>query len=159
MHEGRLAAVHGFHGLPEPIVGHCLLNHLIGAGEKDFIDIIGHSAEPDTPPPRMAITSIWWHGVEHRERLAYRRRRLTSRSTSAGRKLVEVKERRRPTGGSSSGSTVEVPLTLPTPLTGQSIRITVEGVRRRTTVDYYSQVPTALPIGIAEVGIPGLAAA
>jgi hypothetical protein len=110
LHEGRLAAVHGFHGLPEPIVGHCLLNHLIGAGEKDFIDIIGHSAEPDTPPPRMAITSIWWHGVEHRERLAYRRRRLTSRSTSAGRKLVEVKERRRPTGGSSSGSNRRVPV-------------------------------------------------
>jgi hypothetical protein len=35
--------------------------------------------------------------------------RQPSRSTSAGRKLVEVKERRRPTGGSSSGSTVEFP--------------------------------------------------
>jgi arabinofuranan 3-O-arabinosyltransferase len=56
------------------------------------------------------------------------------------------------------GSTVEVPLTLPTPLTGQTVRVTVDGVRPLTTVDYYSQVPTELPIGIAEVGIPGLAA-
>jgi hypothetical protein len=56
------------------------------------------------------------------------------------------------------GSTVDVPLTLPSPMTGQSIRVTVDGVRRQTTPDYYAQVPTALPIGIAEVGIPGLTA-
>ncbi|HWE71369.1 MAG TPA: alpha-(1-_3)-arabinofuranosyltransferase family protein, partial [Acidimicrobiales bacterium] len=57
------------------------------------------------------------------------------------------------------GSTVSVPLSLPQPLTGQSIRITFDTVRIETTVNYNSQSPLAMPIAIAEVGIPGLVAA
>jgi hypothetical protein len=59
---------------------------------------------------------------------------------------------------SVQGSTVAVPLTLPVPLTGQTIRLTVDSVRTETTRDFYSQVPTELPIGIAAVGIPGVGA-
>ncbi len=57
------------------------------------------------------------------------------------------------------GSVVNVPLSLPQPLTGQSIRITFDTVRIETTVNYNSQSPLAMPIAIAEVGIPGLVAA
>jgi hypothetical protein len=56
------------------------------------------------------------------------------------------------------GSVVDVPVSFPT-LTGQSIRITVDAVRIENTPNYYSQTPIAMPIGIAEVGIPGLHAA
>ena len=57
-----------------------------------------------------------------------------------------------------AGSVVDVPVSFPA-LTGQSIRITVDDVRIENTPNYYSQTPIAMPIGIAEVGIPGLHAA
>jgi hypothetical protein len=57
-----------------------------------------------------------------------------------------------------AGSVVDVPVSFPS-LTGQSIRITVDDVRIENTPNYYSQTPIAMPIGIAEVGIPGLHAA
>jgi arabinofuranan 3-O-arabinosyltransferase len=57
-----------------------------------------------------------------------------------------------------AGSVVDVPLTLARPLTGRTVRITVDTVRLENTKDYYTQSPSALPIGIAEVGITGLAA-
>jgi hypothetical protein len=56
------------------------------------------------------------------------------------------------------GSVTDVPVTF-APLTGQSIRITVDNVRLENTPNYYSESPIAMPLGIAEVGIPGLAAA
>jgi arabinofuranan 3-O-arabinosyltransferase len=57
-----------------------------------------------------------------------------------------------------AGSVVDVPVSFPA-LTGRSIRITVDKVRLENTTNYYSQVPIAMPLGIAEAGIPGLAAA
>ena len=68
-------------------------------------------------------------------------------------KLPPIADNRTP------GSVVSVPLSLPRPLTGQSIRITFDTVRIETTVNYNSQAPLAMPIAIAEVGIPGLVAA
>ena len=56
------------------------------------------------------------------------------------------------------GSVVDVPVSFPT-LTGADIRITVDTVRLENTPNYYSEEPIALPLGIAEVGIPGLVAA
>ena len=56
------------------------------------------------------------------------------------------------------GSVVDVPVSFPA-LTGSVIRITVDGVRIENTPNYYSQQPIAMPLGIAEVGIPGLQAA
>jgi hypothetical protein len=55
-----------------------------------------------------------------------------------------------------AGSLVDVPVTLTQPLTGSTVRITVDSVRLENTTDYYSQSARALPIGIAEVGIAGL---
>jgi hypothetical protein len=56
------------------------------------------------------------------------------------------------------GSVVDVPVSFP-PLTGRSIRITVDTVRVENTPNYYSKGPIAMPLGLAEVGIPGLQAA
>jgi arabinofuranan 3-O-arabinosyltransferase len=56
------------------------------------------------------------------------------------------------------GSVVNVPVSFPA-LTGANIRITVDSVRIENTPNYYSEQPIAMPIGIAEVGIPGLQAA
>ena len=58
---------------------------------------------------------------------------------------------------SVAGGVVDVPVTFPT-LQGRSIRITVDDVRLENTLDYYSQTPIAMPIGIASVGLPGVTA-
>ncbi len=57
-----------------------------------------------------------------------------------------------------AGAVVDVRVPLPT-LDGRNVRLTFDTVRDQDTLDYYSQTPIALPIGIAEVGIPGAPAA
>ncbi len=57
-----------------------------------------------------------------------------------------------------AGSVVDVPLDFPA-LHGSSVRITVDTVRLENTLNYYSQTPIAMPIGIATVGFPGVTAA
>ncbi len=56
------------------------------------------------------------------------------------------------------GSVASVPIQLPEPLSGNTVRVTVDQARIETTIDYDTQAKTALPIGIAELGIPGLVA-
>ncbi|HVB93315.1 MAG TPA: hypothetical protein VND67_03270, partial [Acidimicrobiales bacterium] len=60
--------------------------------------------------------------------------------------------------GKTPGSVVNVPLSFPA-LTGAHITITFTTVRLVYTVNYYTESPQALPLGVAEVGIPGLHAA
>jgi hypothetical protein len=55
------------------------------------------------------------------------------------------------------GSVVDVPVSFPA-LTGADIKITFDTVRFENTLNYYSQEPIAMPLGVAEVGIPGLQA-
>ncbi len=55
------------------------------------------------------------------------------------------------------GALASVPLTFPA-LTGSRIHIRIDSVRLRSTVNFYSPQPIALPVGIAELGIPGLRA-
>jgi arabinofuranan 3-O-arabinosyltransferase len=57
--------------------------------------------------------------------------------------------------GRHQGDTVTVPIHF-APLTGSRLRLTVDAVRFETTRDYYTGQPIALPIGIAELGIPGV---
>lgn len=57
-----------------------------------------------------------------------------------------------------TGSVVDVPVTLPTSLTGHTVRLTVDSVRAERTISYDTQSPVALPVGIAELGISGLEA-
>jgi len=57
-----------------------------------------------------------------------------------------------------AGAVVDVRVPLPT-LHGPDVRLTFGTVRIENTLNYYSQTPIALPIGIATVGIPGAPAA
>jgi len=52
-------------------------------------------------------------------------------------------------------SVVSVPLSFPR-LTGTTIRFTVEAVRRVTTTNWYTQSQIVTPVGIAEIGLPGV---
>ncbi len=42
------------------------------------------------------------------------------------------------------------------PLTGSEVRITVTGTRPIDTIDYHERVSTAMPVALAEVGLPGV---
>ena len=53
-------------------------------------------------------------------------------------------------------ATVEVPIDLPEPVTGSSLRITVEDTREALTNDWISREPVVMPVGITEWGIDGL---
>jgi arabinofuranan 3-O-arabinosyltransferase len=53
-------------------------------------------------------------------------------------------------------ATVMVPIDLPQSITGTSFSFTVDGVREVKTKDWYSSSPITMPIGIAELGIPGV---
>jgi len=57
--------------------------------------------------------------------------------------------------GVTPGATQAVPVRFPR-LTGRHITVTVTAVRLETTHDYYSGGRIALPLGIAELGIPGV---
>lgn len=54
--------------------------------------------------------------------------------------------------GRIPGSVVDVPLSFPS-LSGSRIRVTFTSVKIQNTVNYNSQAPEAMPIGVAEVGI------
>ncbi len=73
-------------------------------------------------------------------------------STEQGSRVVSlptIRDRHR------QGATVSVPVSF-APLTGSQIRITITGVRLEYSTNYYSATPVALPMAIAEVGIPGV---
>ncbi|HEV2362461.1 MAG TPA: alpha-(1-_3)-arabinofuranosyltransferase family protein [Acidimicrobiales bacterium] len=55
----------------------------------------------------------------------------------------------------SPGATASVQVTFPS-VKGSLIRFTIEGYRDVTTTDYYSTFPITMPVGIAELGVPGL---
>jgi len=57
--------------------------------------------------------------------------------------------------GRRQGNTVSVPVSFP-PVTGRFLTFTFDGVRIETSINYYSQSPLAMPLGIAELGIPGV---
>ncbi|HEX9992104.1 MAG TPA: alpha-(1-_3)-arabinofuranosyltransferase family protein, partial [Acidimicrobiales bacterium] len=50
---------------------------------------------------------------------------------------------------------VEAPVSFP-PLTGSTVRVTVEAVREVTTTDYYTNGPITMPVGVAELGLAGV---
>ena len=58
----------------------------------------------------------------------------------------------------SPGSTTSVPVSFP-PVAGTDIRITFDGIAIRNTASYQTSLTQALPIAVAEVGIPGVATA
>ena len=54
---------------------------------------------------------------------------------------------------------VKVPIELPEAVTGSTITVIVDEVREITTTDWFSNGAIRMPVGIAELGIAGLAAA
>jgi arabinofuranan 3-O-arabinosyltransferase len=58
-------------------------------------------------------------------------------------------------GGDEQGATATVRVDFD-PLTTARLRVTVEDVERVLSNEYYSEQPTVRPIGIAELGIPGV---
>ena len=55
--------------------------------------------------------------------------------------------------GPEAGATTPVAVRFPA-LSTRRLRVTVEAVRQVRTRDYYSEQPVALPVGIAELGVP-----
>ena len=55
------------------------------------------------------------------------------------------------------GAVVDVPVTFP-PVSGRTLRVTIEEVRPVTTPDFFSGAPLELPVAIAELGLPGVVA-
>ncbi|MBL8775679.1 MAG: DUF3367 domain-containing protein [Acidimicrobiales bacterium] len=53
------------------------------------------------------------------------------------------------------GATVDVPVTFD-PMEGRSFRVTLSGVDPLLTQDWYGNAPLPLPVGLAEVGLPGI---
>jgi len=75
-------------------------------------------------------------------------------STESGQATVALP----PLADSSvAGSVVDVPVSFPA-LHGRHIKVSFDTVRIVNTLNYYSQTPIALPIGIASVGLPGVTA-
>ena len=56
---------------------------------------------------------------------------------------------------SAPDSVVRVPVSFKR-LQGSTVRFTIEAVRRVTTTNWYSQRPIVMPVGIAEIGLPGV---
>jgi hypothetical protein len=63
--------------------------------------------------------------------------------------LPPIRDRKAP------NSVVSVPLRFPR-LSGSTIRFTIEAVRSVTTINWYSTKPITMPVGLAEVGLPGV---
>ncbi len=55
----------------------------------------------------------------------------------------------------ADNATAAAPVTFPA-LTASEVRVTVEAVRAVTTDEYFTHLPTPLPVAIAELGIPGV---
>jgi hypothetical protein len=55
----------------------------------------------------------------------------------------------------AENATVSAPVRFPA-LTGADVRVTITAVRPVDTTEYYTNLPTPLPVGIAELGIPGV---
>jgi len=73
-------------------------------------------------------------------------------SAGAGQRVVQLP----PLADSTTPwATQTVPLSFPA-LTGSNVRITFDAVRPVTDVDYYANRPIDLPLGIAEVDVPGM---
>jgi arabinofuranan 3-O-arabinosyltransferase len=71
-----------------------------------------------------------------------------------GKPLRDVKVPATPDGVAENGA-VAAPVRF-APVTGKNFRLVVTGTRREITKDYFGGQPIELPVGIAEVGAPGL---
>ena len=78
--------------------------------------------------------------------------RIRITTNTGGEELVSVPAVR---DRKAINAVVSVPVSFPT-LTGSTIRFTIEAVRQVTTINWYTQKPIVMPVGIAEIGLPGV---
>jgi arabinofuranan 3-O-arabinosyltransferase len=81
--------------------------------------------------------------------------RLTIQPVGAAPFTIDVPEVH---DGSARGTVVEAPVRFPVPVTTAGLRVMVDAVRPVTSTEYFGLQPIELPIGIAELGIPGVRA-
>jgi hypothetical protein len=77
-------------------------------------------------------------------------------TTSAGSRTVTLPDIA-PGAGRPQGSVTPVTVSFPT-LSGSNVKITINSVQPHQFLDYYSYSQNTDPVGLAEVGIPGVAA-
>lgn len=115
---------------------------------------IGAWLQVDTPAPitfnhmNLQIVADGMHSVPTS---------LTVAAVNAAGRTITARRVTLPTiaDGRRQGETVTVPITFPA-LTANRIRVTIDTVRFEYTRDYYSGAPIAMPVAIAELGIPGV---
>ncbi|HEX2850837.1 MAG TPA: alpha-(1-_3)-arabinofuranosyltransferase family protein, partial [Acidimicrobiales bacterium] len=114
-----------------------------------FLDQAGHWLEAESPAALtvdhldLVLVADGRHSVPSRVRLDVDGRPAGS---------FDIPD---PVDQATPGATTTVPLHF-APVRGRTFRLTIEAVHPRTTLDYYSGGPVQLPVGIAELGIPGL---
>ncbi len=69
--------------------------------------------------------------------------------------LSDLSAQNATTSLSAQNATTSVPISFPR-LSGRSFRLTILAVRETKSLDYYSNRPQVMPVGIAELGIPGV---
>ncbi len=114
-----------------------------------FLDQAGHWLEVEAPAATsvdhldLSVLADGRHSVPSRVRLDVDGRPVGSFD------LPAVQDQATP------GATASVPVRFPA-VRGRTFRLTIEAVAPRTTVDYYSGQPVQMPVGIAELGLPGI---
>ncbi len=109
----------------------------------------GQWVEYDLPGPttfehmNLAVVADGRHSVPTRVEI----------STESGSRTVNLPP---VTDRPSQDATANVPVTF-APISGRRVRVTIEGVRPVVTKEYYSQQPIVTPVGLAELGIAGIA--
>lgn len=88
--------------------------------------------------------------ADGRHTVPTRLRIVADGETAAVVDVPEIEDRAEP------DATVEVPIDLPEAVTGRTIEIHVDASREVTTLDWISNSPVVMPVGIAEWGIEGI---
>jgi len=119
------------------------------AWQTPFVGLVGQWV--DVPAdPAVAATELTLAVV------ADRRHSLPTRLTLQGAgEPVTVDLQAFEDEGAAPGAVAEVTVALPRPVQGERIRLTIDQVEQRTTTDWYTGDPIALPVAIAEVSIAG----
>ncbi len=114
-----------------------------------FVKVVGQSVTVTSPAPRtldhlaLQVVADGRHSVPTR---------LEIRNEAAESRMVDVPAV--PDGAVRDG-VVAVPVSFPA-LTGRTLRFTVRAIRNVTTHEWYCECELTMPVGIAELGIPGL---
>ena len=115
-----------------------------------LLDQVGHWIEVETPDPitidrlDLQLVADGRHSVPTRMRIDV--------DGQLGVRYVDVPDI---ADRAETGTAVAAPVSFPA-MTGRVFRFALEDVRSVKTIDYFGNAPIDLPVGIAELGIPGV---